>query len=84
MEFIKGFTFLLTPSKTQGFADQKTMDSLTLLKESTNCDHIILALGALQDTPHSEKIDITGPHIPTDEELLKVIEHARTLGLKII
>lgn len=33
MEFIKGFTFLLTPSKTQGFADQKTMDSLTLLKE---------------------------------------------------
>lgn len=84
MEFINGFTFLLTPSKTQGFASEKTMQSLTLMKESTGCSHMVLALGALQDTPHSEKIDVTGPHIPTDEELLKIIEHARSLGLKII
>lgn len=84
MEFIHGFTFLLRESNNQGFADEKTRESLALLKESTGCDYIILALGALQNTPQSEKIDVVGSHIPTDEELIKVIRYARELELKII
>lgn len=84
MEFINGYTFLLRESKTQGFADEKTRQSLKLLKDSTGCNYIVLAFGALQDTAQSEQIDFKGPHIPTDEELLKVIGYARELGLKII
>lgn len=84
MEFIKGFTFKLNPSKTQTFGGEKTKESLKTLVETSGCDTIILAFGALQDTPHSEEIDFVGPHIPTDEELIQVIDYARKLGLKII
>ncbi|WP_455714227.1 glycoside hydrolase family 113 [Anaerosporobacter sp.] len=84
MEFIKGFTFKLNPSKTQKLGGEETKESLKTLVETSGCETIILAFGALQDTPHSEEIDFAGPHIPTDEELLEVIAYARKLGLKII
>lgn len=84
MEFIKGFTFKLNPSNTQSFGGDQTKESLKTLVETSGCDTIILAFGALQDTPHSEEIDFVGPHIPTDDELLQVIDYARELGLKII
>jgi hypothetical protein len=84
MDFIKGVTFKLNPSKKQNFAGEKTKESLRTLVDTTGCDTIILAFGALQDTPQSEQIDFVGSHIPTDEELLEVIAYARELELKII
>ena len=84
MEFINGFTFLMRESETQGFAGEETKASMKLLKESTGCNYLILAFGALQDTPQSEQIAVSGPHIPTDDELLQVIGYARDLGLKIV
>lgn len=84
MEFINGFTFLMRENEKVAFAGRETKESLGLLKESTGCSTIILAIGALQDTPQSEEIDFRGPHIPTDEELKTVIGFARELKLKII
>jgi len=84
MDFIKGFTFKLNPSKTQKFAGEETKESLKTLVDTTGCDTIILAFIAFQDTPQSEEIDYIGEHIPTDEELISVIDYARKLGLKII
>jgi hypothetical protein len=85
MEFINGFTFRLQKGKSHGFNDKETFAALQTLVESTACDTIILAFGALQDTPQSEHIDYVGDFIPTDEELSKVIRYAREeLGVRVI
>lgn len=85
MKYINGFTFRLERSKRHGFADQETMDALKTLKDSTACDTIILAIGALQDTTHSETIDYIGDYIPTDDELTRIIRYIKEdLRLRIV
>lgn len=83
-EFIKGFTFRFVPSETQGFADEKTKASLRTLKAETQVDTVVMAIVALQDTPHSETIDFRGSHMPTDHELREMIAYASQLGLRVI
>jgi hypothetical protein len=83
MEFIKGFTFGWM-SKKGDFLKPEAKESLTLLKERTGSEYVIIALAALQDTAHSTEIDFTGKHMVDDEELIEMIEFARTLGLKVI
>jgi hypothetical protein len=85
MQYMNGFTFRLQQSEKHGFADKETMESLQSLTDSTACDTIILAFGALQDTPQSETIDYVGDFIPNDEELTQVIRYAKEkLGLSVI
>ena len=84
LEYIKGFTFRLCPGKAQGFADEKTKESLRTLKASTAIDTAVIAIVALQDTPHSEQIDYTGSHMPSDDELKEMIAYAKSLGLRVI
>ncbi|WP_094550500.1 glycoside hydrolase family 113 [Petroclostridium xylanilyticum] len=83
MEYIKGFTFGFL-SKKGDFLNSRAKESLKLLKERTNINHVIICLAALQDTAQSVEIDYTGPHIVSDEELMHMIDYARTLGLKVI
>ena len=83
MKFVKGFTFRLAPSENQSFSGAESKESLRLLKESTNCDTIMLAAMAFQDTPFSEIIDYKGEHFPTDEELTEIINYAGSLGLRV-
>ena len=61
---IKGFTFRLVPSKLQTFAGEETK-SLRLLKDSTATDTAVIAIIALQDTAHSEDIDLQA-HMPKE------------------
>ena len=84
MNYIKGFTFLLISNENQKFNSEKTMESMKTMKETTGCDTMILAFGALQNHPQSEEIDYIGPHIPTEEELVDVIHYGKELGLRII
>ena len=83
-DFIKGFTFRLCESAGGGFDMAQIKASMETMKESTALDTAIIAIGALQDTPHSEAIDYTGPHMPSDEMLEAVIAYAKTLGLRVI
>jgi hypothetical protein len=83
MEYIKGFTFGWM-SRKGDFSKAEAKESLTLLKERTGSDYVIFALAALQDTAHSTEVDYTGNHMVSDEELMEMIEHARSLGLKVI
>nr|WP_307992881.1 1,4-beta-xylanase [uncultured Niameybacter sp.] len=83
MEFIKGFTFgFMTPRGK--FSDKEAKQSLNLLVEETNSNTIIFTLAAYQDTAHSEEVDYTGSHMPTDEELIELITLAKSKGLRII
>lgn len=84
MEIIKGFTFRLEKSKKQAFSGEETKESIRLLKQSTAIDTVVLAIVALQDTPHSESIDYQGSHMPKDEELVEIIEYIKSLGLRVI
>ena len=84
MEFIKGFTFRLNKSKTHEFYSKETIASLRTLKDSTSMDTVIIAIGALQDHPHSESIDYIGAHMPRDEELELIISEAKDMDLRVV
>lgn len=83
MEYIKGFTFGWM-SRRGDFSNPEAKESLTLLKERTRSDYVIFALAALQETAHSTVVDYKGNHMVSDEELIEMISHARSLGLKVI
>ncbi|CCQ96251.1 conserved hypothetical protein [[Clostridium] ultunense Esp] len=83
MEYIKGFTFGWM-SKKGDFLKPEARDSLRLLKERTAINTVIFALAALQDTPQSTEIDFSGDHMVSDEELIGMIQYARSLGLRTI
>ncbi|MDR1642072.1 MAG: 1,4-beta-xylanase [Clostridiales bacterium] len=86
MNFVKGFTFLLSRGRNShgpGFSSQETKASLLQMKESTGCDTAVIAFEALQDTPQSEEINYKGPFIPTRDELLDLIAYAHSIGLRV-
>lgn len=83
MDYIKGFTYGWMARKGD-FLKPEAKESLRLLQERTGTTHVIFALAALQDTPQSTSIDYKGQHIVDDEELIDMIEYARSLGFKTI
>lgn len=83
MKYIKGFSFTYAHRMAR-YADASVKESLQLLKESTSSDTVIMVLGALQDTAHSEYVDYRGHHMPTDDELYEMIRYAKSLDLRVI
>lgn len=83
MDFIKGFTFGFMTGFGK-YSDEKSKQSLRLMKERTASDTVILTLGALQDTAHSEEIDYKGRNMPADDELTDMINYAKEIGLRVI
>jgi hypothetical protein len=82
-EFVKAFTWGWG-SRRGEWLTSEAMESLNLLIEKTNINTIVLALAALQEKPQSVLIDYSGEHIVSDEELRKVINIAKSKGLKVI
>ena len=64
MKYIKGYTYTYDYRYTR-YNDAASRESLRLMKESTDCDTVILVFGALQDTAQSEEIDFLRPPPPT-------------------
>lgn len=83
MNFIKGFTFGWD-SKRGDFLKQEAKESLRLMQACTSSDTVIIAISALQETAHTTKVDYVGNHIVSDEELLAMIDYAKSLGLRVI
>ena len=83
MQYIKGFTFGFMTEQGK-FADEQSKQSLRLMEEKTESNTVIFALGALQKTAHSEDVDYTGSHMPSDDELIEMIHYAKGLGLRVI
>jgi hypothetical protein len=82
-KLIKAITF--APFVPRGFlSEPEAAESLKLLAERTAATHVILAPGAIQETPQSETIDFTGFGTMSDEELLRTIEFAQKLELEVI
>lgn len=81
--YICGMTF--APFAKQGsFSDEKTYESLRIMKESTNANSIILVPNGLQDTPQSEEICYSSVATMTDDELKKMIKYAQDIGLDVM
>jgi hypothetical protein len=57
--------------------------ALDRLKE-TNASWTTVLVTAYQDTIHTTSIDFTGSEMPSDTAVERVIEHAHTLGLKVM
>ncbi|WIV17478.1 1,4-beta-xylanase [Paenibacillus polygoni] len=83
LEYMKGFTFGWL-NKKGDFIKSEAKESLRLMKERTNSNYAIFALVALQDTPHSTHVDYKGDHMVADEELIGMIQYARSLHMKVI
>ncbi len=82
MKFVKGVTF--APFAPQGcLGTEEAYKSLEMMKKCTNADFVILAPGALQETPNSEEIDYTSRATMTDEELISTIRYAKSIGLRV-
>ncbi len=82
MEFINGVSF--TGIMKGHCCSEKALESLRIMKEETGCNSVILVIGALQDTAQSEYVDYKHEHMPTDEELKKLIVYANEIGLRVI
>ncbi|RCW74833.1 glycoside hydrolase family 113 [Saliterribacillus persicus] len=83
MDYIKGFTFGWGAKKGD-FKRPEAKESLRLMKERTASDYVIFALAANQATAFSTEVIYKGPHMVTDEELIEMIDYARSLELKIM
>lgn len=82
MEYINGFTF--APFAGAGKLDTEyARESLRLMKERTGANFVTFAPGGLQRTPQSEKICFTSEATMRDEELISMIEYAKSLGLRV-
>ena len=82
MKFIKGVTFApFVPSGCLGTEEAK--ESLVKMKERTGADFVILAPGAVQETPISEEIDFRSERTMTDAELIDTIRQVKSLGLRV-
>lgn len=83
MEYIKGFTYGWGAQKGD-FKKPEAKESLRLLKERTASDYVIFALAAIQDTAFSTEVKYQGTHMVTDEELIEMIDYARSIDLKVM
>ena len=82
MQYIKGMSFT---GMHRGHANSiATRESIRLMKEKTACNTIVLVIGALQDTAHSEAIDYKHRGMPEDDELIAIIEYCKSLSLRVI
>lgn len=82
MKFIKGVTF--APFVPKGhLGTEASNKSLKVMKEQTGADFVILAPAGIQATPISEEIDFSSDATMTDEELIKTIRYAKSLGLRV-
>lgn len=84
MDFINAYTFGFCEKMgfTQKAASWK--QSLKLLAESTGCNAIILPVCAWQDHTFSTKMDSVHPDVMSKDDVRKVCDYARELGMKVI
>lgn len=82
VDFIRGIHF--TGLNYAQVGEDKSKESLRLMKERTNCNTVILVIGALQDTAFSDSIDYKHCFMPKDEELEDFIGYAKKMGLKVV
>ncbi|WP_062319796.1 hypothetical protein [Halolactibacillus sp. JCM 19043] len=83
MKFIKGFTFGWD-SRRGDFLKEEAKVSLRLMQERTASDTVIIAISALQETAHTTEVDYWGEHMVSDQELIGMIDYAKTLELRVI
>lgn len=79
---IKGITFY--PFAPRGsFIKGEVRTSLSVMKERTGADTVVLVPAGIQQTPQSVEIDWQSPQTVSDSELCELIRYAKTLGLKV-
>lgn len=83
LAYIKGVTFGFM-TKRGKFADKNAQDSMQKMVDATGADNVILAVTAKQQTAHSEEIDFKSEDTPGDDEIVKMIQYAKNLGLRVI
>ncbi|GFH43306.1 hypothetical protein Hs30E_18570 [Lactococcus hodotermopsidis] len=83
MKFINGVTFGFM-NKRGEWDTAESYDSLKLLKERTGANTVILAVVAEQDKPWSTEIHYQDDWNLSDDEVVKMIRYAQSLGLQVI
>lgn len=82
MEFVRGINF--APFSLRGtLATPSARMELRQMQELTGADTVIFCPSGVQATPFVEKINFTGKHTTSDEELLAMTRCAKTLGLRV-
>lgn len=82
MKFIKGINFA-TFARRGVLARPEARQSLQNMIRDLGVDFVILTPAAVQAHPHSTKIDYTGLHTSTDEELIDTIRFLHAQGIRV-
>ena len=83
MDKIYGITF--APFAKRGTLDAKEAEiSLRTMVQRTNCNAVLLAPAAVQETAQSVVIDYKSEYTLSDEEIKKTVVLAKELGLKVL
>ncbi len=81
MKYIKGINY--APFAKNGSLSTKTAyKNLETTVKNTNADFIIFLPPALQENPHTEEITFIGKWYANKEEVAKIINHAKSMGLR--
>ncbi|MGN1133300.1 MAG: glycoside hydrolase family 113, partial [Oscillospiraceae bacterium] len=82
MDFIKGFTF--APFAQKGVLSRnETKQSFDTMIENTHANFVIFAPGALQESAHTEHIDYQSSKTMSDDELVAMIEYAKSKEIAV-
>ena len=82
MDLIKGITY--APFAKRGdFTNKQAYDSLDKLRIRTGADFVLFVPAGIQKNAYSEEIDYTSDHTVSDDELIKMMEYAKKLGLRV-
>ncbi len=83
LPYIKGVNFGYITQRGK-FADEKAKESMRIMAEETGANTVVLIVMGYQETAHSEEIFFKGSPVPKKEEVVEMIDFAKTLGLKVI
>lgn len=84
MKAVKGFTLtIFGGSHNPGERVEEIKDAIDTMKETLGINTVMLALGAWQETPHSEEIVYETENIPGDAELEEIIAYIHRCGLQV-
>ena len=82
MQFIKGINFA-TFARRGVLGSPEARDSLDRMLCDLAPDFVILTPAAVQETAQSTKIDFTGSHTSSDEELIQTIRYLHAKGVRV-
>lgn len=82
MEYIKGIVF--TNTYAGSYSSDAAKTSLIKMKEQSACNTVVFVISAIQECAKDSKINYKHMYMPTDQDIIDIINFAKEIGLQTI